>query len=884
MKTNLLRNKFLKFFETKKHKIVASDSLVPAGDPTVLFTSAGMNQFKKQFMGQVSDFRRAASSQKCLRTDDLEKVGKTPFHHTFFEMLGNFSFGDYFKKDAIHWAWEFLTEWLKIPKEKLWISVYKDDDEAYDIWAKEIKVFKEKIIKLGDKENFWPSEAKQKGPNGPCGPCSEIFYDYGKGVGCGKKNCNPSCDCGRFAEVWNLVFTQFNRKEDGSLGQLPNKNIDTGMGLERLAAVMQSVLTNFETDLFVPIIDSIKKEATITRPKAGQLTTIKIIADHIRAIAFAVCDGVNPSNEDRGYIVRKLIRISVNNCRSLGIRKPLLYKIISVIADTMKEAYPELLKRRENISQIIKREEESFLKIVEKQDAVSLERMKNLRKECDDNKKLALEMAKLAFELHDTFGYPYESTEASADKLKLPIDKKTFDQLMHQQKKRSRQSSAMGKDVFKEEEIKMDLKPTKFVGYQKAKDTAKILKIFDENNKEVKSTKGLNEVKIILDQTPFYAESGGQIGDRGIISKDKDSKIEIVDTKVINEVIVHNGSAKKGELKVGDKVSAEVDRERRLSIARNHTATHLLQAALRQVLGEHVQQQGSLVAEDRLRFDFTHFKQLSKKELDRVEELVNEFIMNNDSVSIEEKSTEQAKKEGALAFFAEKYAEKSRIISIGDYSKELCGGTHIDSSTGQIGLFKIISESSIAQGIRRIEATTGKFAYRLVKQEEGKMQELSKTLKTDASNLLNKISKLINSVKSSERKLSNIKMESIKGSLDKIISKAKEENGVKIISENVDDVDFGALRSIIDMLKKKLTSAVICLGSVKDGKALIVLGVTDNLKDKGFNASDMIKEIAAIVGGTGGGRPDLAQAGGNLTDKLSQALNKVYGLVKDKKK
>ncbi|MBM3251480.1 MAG: alanine--tRNA ligase, partial [Candidatus Omnitrophica bacterium] len=510
--------------------------------------------------------------------------------------------------------------------------------------------------------------------------------------------------------------------------------------------------------------------------------------------------------------------------------------------------------------------------------------MKSLKQKHHDNKKLAEEMARLAFELHDTYGYPYESTEASAKKLDLTIDKKAFEKLMQQQKERSRAASSMGGDVFKQEEIKMDLKPTKFIGYEKIKDQAIILKIFDENNKEVKSTNGLAKVKIVLDKTPFYPESGGQIGDTGAISKGHDAKIEVSDTKKINEVILHVASVKKGEFKIDDQVLAEVDKERRLSIARNHTATHLLQAALRKVLGEHVQQQGSLVAEDRLRFDFTHFKQLSKDELDRVEELVNEFIMNNDLIKIEEKSTAEAKKEGALAFFAEKYADKSRIISVGDYSKELCGGTHLTTSTGQIGLFKIIGESSIAQGIRRIEATTGKFAYRLVKQGEGKIQELSRTLKTDESNLLDKIAKLINSAKATERSLSNIKMESIKSSLDKIISNAKEINGVKIVSEKVDDVDLGSLRSIVDMLKKEIKSGVICLGTISEDKAQIIIGVTEDLTKKGFVASDLIKDIASIVGGTGGGRPDLAQAGGASAEKLSEALNKIYELVKGKKK
>lgn len=882
MKADILRKKFLEFFETKKHKIVASDSLVPAGDPTVLFTSAGMNQFKKQFLGQTTGFTRAASCQKCLRTDDLDKVGKTPFHHTFFEMLGNFSFGDYFKEDAIKWAWEFLTEWLKIPQEKLWVSVYEGDNEAYKIWLEQVKISKDKIIKLGDKENFWPSEAKKKGPNGPCGPCSEIFFDYGKDVGCKKKSCNPSCDCGRFAEVWNLVFTQFNRKEGGTLEPLPSKNIDTGMGLERLAAVMQKVLSNFETDLFTSIIAAIKKETGISKPSKEDLLKIKIIADHIRAIVFAICDGVIPSNEDRGYIVRKLIRISVNNYRSLGIRNSLLYKVVSAVTDVMKGPYPEIIKRRENVSEIIKREEQSFLNIVEKQEIASEEKLKALRKEYqDDEKVLAVEIAKFAFELHDTYGYPFELTKETAKKLGLPIDEKAFKKLMEDQKERSRQSSMMAGDVFKEDEIKMDIKSTDFIGYEKISDSAKIIKILDDKNKELDKTKNQKNIKIILDKTPFYAESGGQVGDAGEISKDKESKIEVTDTKKVNNVTVHIGKIIKGEFKTGDKVIATVDSQRRLSIARNHTATHLLQAALRKVLGEHVQQQGSLVAEDRLRFDFTHFKQLAKDELNRIEELVNEYIMNNDCIQVKEKSTDAAKKEGALAFFAEKYSDKSRVVSVGGYSKELCGGTHL-CSTGQIGYFKILGESSIAQGIRRIEATTGKFAYQKIKKEEELLLELAVILKTDKENLLANAKKIMSNLKVTQTKLDNIKLDSAKNSLDEIIKTAKDLDGIKVISYKIEDADFNVLRSTIDMLKKSLKNAVIALGSVKEGRALIVMGVSSDLKNKGLDASDMIKAIAGIVGGSGGGRQDFAQAGGTKTDKLNDALSKVLELVKGK--
>jgi len=878
MNSNQLRRKFLDFFSSKDHKILASDSLVPKDDPTLLFTTAGMNQFKKQFLGNIADFKRAATSQKCLRTDDLDKVGKTPSHHTFFEMLGNFSFGDYFKQEAIAWTWEFLTKVLKLSPKKLWVSVYCEDDEAYGIWSNKIKIPKNRIIKLGDKENFWPAEAKTKGPNGPCGSCSEVFYDYGKNIGCGKKGCNPACDCGRFVEVWNLVFTQFNRRADATLEPLPSKNIDTGMGLERLAAVMQGVYNNFDTDLFVPIINSIKREAGINKPNKAEGVKISIIADHVRAIVFAICDGVNPSNEERGYIVRKLIRIGVNNYRNLDIKRPFLYKIVPSVVDVMKEPYPELLSRRENIADIVKREEESFLRVIQKQDVASKEKMKALAKQHKDSKILARKMAQLAFELHDTYGYPFESTKETADKLNIGIDRATFDRLMQGQKERSRKASAMGGDVFVDSDIKLNLKDTKFDGYKNTQLNAKIIKILDNNNKEIKSTKDSKDIKIILDKTPFYGESGGQVGDKGFIQK-ADKKIEVTDTKTIDGVIVHIAKLLKGNFKVNDNVRAVVDYKRRLAIARNHTATHLLQAALRKVLGEHVQQQGSLVEQDRLRFDFTHFKAISNQELDRIEEIVNEFIMGNTPLKTGETQLDKAKKSGALAFFAEKYEDKVRVVSIGDYSKELCGGTHL-SYTGQIGLFKIISEGSIAQGIRRIEAVTGEAAYKLIKDEKRIINEILDMLKVGKERFSEQIKKTISNQKDLQKKLDNSRMEILKKSIPDIIAKSEEVDGVKIISYRLDDADMNFLRSAVDLVKQKVSSAVITIGSVKDEKVYIAMGISGESLQKGLNASELIKQIAEIVEGSGGGRADFAQAGGNNPSKVEEALLKIREIVK----
>ncbi|MDP3143329.1 MAG: alanine--tRNA ligase [Candidatus Omnitrophota bacterium] len=883
MTANEIRQKFLKFFESKGHKIVASDSLVPADDPTVLFTPAGMNQFKKQFLGKVSDFRRAATCQKCLRTDDLDKVGKTAFHHTFFEMLGNFSFGDYFKEEAISWAWEFLTKESKIPADKLWVSVYTGDDEAYSIWKDKIKIPEERIIKLGDKENFWPSEAKTKGPNGPCGPCSEIFFDYGKKVGCGKAACTPACDCGRFSEVWNLVFTQFNRKEGGALEPLPKKNIDTGMGLERLVAVMQGKLNNFETDLFVPISQSLMKEAEHLKAKVTkdwQATSGRQLVDHLRAIVFAISDGVMPSNEERGYVVRKLIRICTMLSKGIGINKPLLYKLVPAVAEVMKESYPELVKKREDIAQIIKREEEAFEKILKEREPQIIEEIKSLSEKVQDKKLLSEELGKLAFKAYDTLGVPIDLFQAWTKELDLPFASgATINVLMSEQKNRSKAASPMVGDVFSSSVMKLDLPVTEFVGYEVYNASAKILKIIQDAT-EVKEIKSGQEAKVILDKTPFYAEGGGQVGDTGTIIKEG-AKIEVLDTQRIEKIIVHVSRVKEGSFKVGDRVQAMVDIERRLAIARNHTATHILQAVLRKVLGEHVQQQGSLVTQDKLRFDFTHFKDINKEQLNRIEELVNENIRRNDGLTSCEMSLEEAKKKGALAFFAEKYSERVKVVTVADYSAELCGGIHL-SATGQIGLFKITSESAIAQGIRRIEAVTGQAAYQLISKREELLQDLAQALKVPEDKIVSQVQKLNVGLKELNKKLNDAKMEALKGSVTRIIEDSTKIGDVIIITQRFSDCEFDFLRNAVDLLKTKAKSAAIILGSTQMDKAFLVVSLTDDLVKNKWDSSEIIKEIAKIVGGTGGGRPQLAQAGGNIPAKLTEALNSAKEIIKNK--
>jgi len=875
MKADVLRDKFLEFFKSKKHKIVESDSLVPGDDPTVLFTPAGMNQFKKQFLGLITDFRRAASSQRCLRTDDLDKVGKTDYHHTFFEMLGNFSFGDYFKEDAIVWAWEFLTRELKISTDKLWVSVYKDDDEACDIWKEKIKLPAQKILKLGDKENFWPSQAKEKGPNGPCGPCSEIFFDQGSDKGCRKPDCSPSCDCGRFIEVWNLVFTQFNRKDGGVLEPLPQKNIDTGMGLERLAAVMQGVSNNFQTDLFQPLIGEIKS-AVSSQLSAVSQGLIYAIADHLRAIVFSIYDGVRPSNEARGYVVRKLIRKSILHLRQLGIKGPFLYKLVPLLADIMKKPYPELVKRRENISDIILAEEKNYHTILDSSDDLIDSECKEIYENIASD--VAKEAGTKAFRLYDTYGIPLEITLRRLKSKGLRFDENVvvvFNDELKQQKERSKSASAMQGDVFSVKETQLkDIPATGFLGYDKCVTPAKILKIL-KDNQEVQQVSPGEEATIVLDQTVFYAESGGQIADTGIIEDNKNI-FEVLDTRGLNKIILHIGKVKQGSFKKGDSVQAKVELERRMAIARNHTATHLLQAALRKVLGEHVQQQGSLVDSDRLRFDFTHFKDIKKEELDRIEEVVNEFIIRNHPVAKKEMSLGQARESGALAFFAEKYEDNVRVVSVEGISKELCGGTHLDN-TGSIGLFKIIHEGSVASGIRRIEAVTGFGAYRIIKEEENILVEVSEILNTPQEKISRELEKKLKQIKELEKSLSSQRLNNVKSGLDELIQKGAEIKGIKVIAEIIDNADMDLLRKTADLIKQKEPKVVAALGSDVDGRVSLI--AITNLED--FDVSALIKEISSEIGGSGGGRKDFAQAGGNKPENIQKALDKFKKLVRE---
>ncbi|MGE5309322.1 MAG: alanine--tRNA ligase [Deltaproteobacteria bacterium] len=855
MKADELRQKYLEFFRSKGHKVAESDSLVPKDDPTVLFTPAGMNQFKKQFLGMVTDFRRAASSQRCLRTDDLDKVGKTDCHHTFFEMLGNFSFGDYFKKDAIAWAWEFLTKDLAIAPDRLWVSVYKDDDEAYDIWKNDIRVPAARIVRLGDHDNFWPADAKEKGPNGPCGPCSEIFIDLGRDVGCGKPDCSPACSCGRFIEIWNLVFTQFNRKDGGVLEPLPQKNIDTGMGLERITAVMQGVTNNFMTDLFQPMIRQIKASAAKNQDAMQEMFAV---TDHLRAAAFSIYDGVLPSNEGRGYVVRKLIRKSVLHLRGLGIEKPFLYTLVPVLAETMKKPYPELARRRGNIADVILSEEKNFINTLNSSDS--------LLKEKFSGKPGAEEAGAVAFQLYDTYGIPLELTRDWLAKNGLSMSMPAFEKAMAGQKERSKTLSAMKGDVFSVTELNLKGLPrTQFLGYERFETTAKVLKV-------IRDPKDAALASVVLDKTVFYAESGGQIHDVGILSKDG-LIFSVTGVEKEDDIFVHTGTLK-GDLKEGDTVEAKIDVHYRMSVARNHTATHLLQSALRAVLGQHVQQQGSMVDQDRLRFDFTHFKDVSDEELARVEKMVNEFVLANMPVHKKEMDLADARQEGALAFFGEKYGEKVRVVSIGDVSKEFCGGTHLDM-TGSIGLFTVISESSVASGVRRIEARTGIGAYETVKAHEEMIAAAAQLLKSPRDKVVGELEKRLAHIKELEKEVASQKTEKIKTRAAELVKKAETVGGRGFIGQVLEGLDMNLLRAAVDAIRQKTQNSVIVLGTSQEGKAYLVVALTPDLAKGTLNAQKLVQAAAPVLGGSGGGRPDFAQAGGPRTENLMKAIEEV---------
>ena len=879
-----IRKKFLDYFKERGHTIVKSSSLIPSADPTLLFTNAGMVQFKDVFLGgEKRDYKRAVSSQKCVRAggkhNDLEVVGRTARHHTFFEMLGNFSFGDYFKERAIEYGWEFMTEVVKLPKEKLWITVYKDDDEAFKIWNEKIGIPANKIVRLGEKDNFW-----SMGDTGPCGPCSEIHIDQGEGIGCGRPECNVECDCDRFMEVWNLVFMQYNRDANGKLTPLPNPSIDTGMGLERLSAVAQKVKSNYDSDLLRPIITYTEGLFEKEYGKDSNMDiSFRVIADHSRSMTFLIGDGVMPSNEGRGYVLRRIIRRASRHGRMLGKSEPFLFKTSDVVIDLMKDTYPELLDRREYISKVISTEEERFSNTLDFGMKMLNDMVESLKA-----KRERLIAGEDAFKLYDTYGFPLDLTEDIAKDSGLAVDSAGFNRAMEVQKERARASwKGSGEEGIKSiyRDIAHKIKGTQslskpqrdmFIGYDTLESEGTVLLLI-KGNDMVKSASEGEQVEIVFDKTPFYGESGGQVGDTGKIWND-DVHIDVTDTKKpLQNLIIHNCIVKKGNIKVGDVITISVSNEKRRATALNHSATHLLHTALRDVLGDHVKQAGSLVAPDRLRFDYTHFSAAALKELRRVEEIVNQKIRENYPVETSVTGLEEAIKKGATALFGEKYGEEVRIVKMGDYSMELCGGTHV-RATGDIGLFKIVHEGSVASGIRRIEALTGEGAYKYVRKEEDSLLEIREVLKSPPQEEMTKLKKIMDRNKELERELQKQKEKITKDMSGDTVSEIKSIKGINVISKNLGNFDIKDLRTFVDSTKVRIKSGVVVVGAVTDGKVSLVAGVTKDLTSK-LNAGEIIKQTAVIVDGSGGGRADMAQAGGKNPAKLSEALEKVYEIV-----
>ena len=858
MKSAEIRQKFLDYFAARDHEIVSSSSLVPANDPTLLFTNAGMVQFKDVFLGDEKRERvRATSSQRCVRAggkhNDLENVGYTARHHTFFEMLGNFSFGDYFKREAIQFAWEFLTEELGLPADRLWVTVYQDDDEAADIWLNEMKVDSERFSRLGEKDNFWAM-----GDTGPCGPCSEIFYDHGPDVAGGPPG-SPDEDGDRYIEIWNLVFMQFERKADGSMTPLPKPSVDTGAGLERVAAVLQHVHSNYEIDLFAELISDI---AQITGTADLQNNSLRVIADHIRSCAFLIVDGVTPSNEGRGYVLRRIIRRAVRHGYRLGVKEVFFYKIVASLARVMGEAYPELLERQAYVEKTLNEEEQQFARTLDNG-------MTILEKAIGELSGSVL-AGETVFKLYDTYGFPVDLTADIAREHNLTLDMPGFEAAMEIQRDQARAAS----NFSAVEKLDLDgLEKTVFSGYASLQSEAQIVGIFSPANEKLDIVPANSEVLIILDTTPFYAESGGQIGDAGLLESDE-ARFEVSDTQKQSDIFIHKGRLTSGKLKIGDSVRALVAGNDRAAITLNHSATHLMNAALRSVLGDHVLQKGSLVEADRLRFDFSHGAPVSAEEIRRIEEQVNAEILANSEVSKEVMPIEAARSKGALALFGEKYGEEVRVVSMGgDYSVEFCGGCHVDR-TGDIGLFKIVSESGISAGVRRIEAVTGHGALALIEREQDVLREASSLLKTGTDNLLDKLSGLLSQNKALEKQLAQLKAQMAASAGDDLGSRAVELAGIKVLVANLEGFNPKSLRDTVDQLKNKLGDSVIVLACAAEGKVNLVAGVSKALTDR-IKAGELVNMVAEQVGGKGGGRPDMAMAGGSQPENLSVALESV---------
>ncbi len=852
MTGNEIRESFLSFFESKGHKRMPSASLVP-DDPTILLTIAGMVPFKPIFLGKVkTDLKRATTSQKCIRTNDIENVGRTPRHHTFFEMLGNFSFGDYFKKEAINWAWEFLTQVLEIPPEKMWVSIYLDDDEAYDIWHNDVGLPDEKIRRMGEEDNFW-----KVGPTGPCGPCSEIYVDLGEHGD---------------LEIWNLVFMQYNRGEDGTLTPLPRKNIDTGMGLERIASVLQGVPSDFETDLLYPII----KETELlsghkyNKDKEKDLA-FRIISDHTRAIAFMIADGIYPGNEGRGYVLRRILRRAYRYGRFIGLNEPFLYKLIPSVVEVMKVGYPELTKKEKEMIEITFTEEKRF--------QATLDQGLSMFEEIVKNSSSTIISGHDAFRLYDTYGFPLDIMKDLAKERGLFIDEEGFEKEMKAQRERGRKRRKEEGPKKLYLDIYNQYGETTFTGYTTYDDESEVIAIIKGETLQKEAKEG-EKIEIITKKTPFYAEKGGQVGDTGnIIGPAGRAKIE--DTQTREGIIIHIGKVVEGSLKVGEKVRLAVDKKRRDAIKRAHTTTHLLHKALRLLVGEHVKQAGSKVEPDEFRFDFTHFSALTPKEVAKIEELVNDKILEDIKVEVVEMNREDALKIGAIALFDEKYGERVRVVKIGDFSIELCGGTHLEHTTGA-GLFKIAEESSIGAGTRRIHAYIGKKAYEYVRKKEELIEDIKLELKTkEDGTILSAIRRLKEEIKEKERIIKRFKTEGGENLSEKFLEDAISINGFKVVTRITKDMDKELIKTFIDKIREKIGSGIVILGNVQDGKPYIAIGVTKDLQDR-FKAGDLVKIGAKMIKGGGGGRPHFAEAGGKDPEGIQRAIDTIVEYIKDK--
>ncbi|MCR4409197.1 MAG: alanine--tRNA ligase [Candidatus Saccharicenans sp.] len=874
MKANEIRTAFLEFFEKKGHRVVPSSPLIPKDDPTLLFTNAGMNQFKNIFLGlEKRSYSRAATVQKCLRVsgkhNDLEQVGRTPKHHTFFEMLGNFSFGDYFKREAIAFAWELVTEVYRLPAERLYITVYQDDDEAFRLWNREIGIPAEKIFRFGKEDNFWAM-----GETGPCGPCSEIHYDLGEDIDSGLPRDLIASGSYRFVELWNLVFMEFFQDERGQMHPLPRPSIDTGMGLERMAAVLQGRRSNFETDLFSPLIQAIVQETGQEYPTGGETDVwVRIIADHIRAITFLIGDGVTPANEGRGYVLRRLIRRAFRRGNLLGLDKPFLYRLAGTVVDIMKEAYPELMSNLPYISRVCLAEEERFIYTLNS----GLRYFEQYAEETLASGGRVIPGDRV-FKLYDTFGFPLDLCQELAREKNLEVDEAGFQKELEIQKDRARQSWE-GEARFREKSVYQNYQHLKIepVFYDRVEVAETEVLAIIKNGLAVDSLKEGESGEVILSVTPFYAEAGGQVGDSGILKSSHFSGVVENTFAPIPGLIVHLVKVLAGQLKTGQVVEAVVDATRRKAISRNHTATHLLHAALRQILGDHVRQSGSLVSHQRFRFDFTHFAALSEEEIEKVERLVNEKIRENLPVMVKVTTLEEGLAEGAMAIFEEKYGEKVRLVTVGDFSKELCGGIHVRQS-GEIGFFKIISESSVAAGLRRIEAVTGEEAFNYVEALEKQLRQLERLLKVSRKELLARAEKILDTLEEREEEIKKLKQKLVQQAGQSPEMAVREVKGIKLVTQKFEGIDIEALRQYADSLKQKIGSGVVVLTSAVDGRVFLVVAVTADLTPK-VQANKLIKDIAGIIGGGGGGRPDFAQAGGTRPENIDRALEKSVDLL-----